>query len=159
VRVWPWFLISLGIAGCRSDWHPALGFQYPPLPPEYREESGTLLQDTAGGTDYAVSWISRHHRPDIVWLSRELGRSPTGKPSWMLVDTLTIAWARQDLLLVVGQCAVAGRSEPDVLAVVKMEDADSLRTVASAWSVNRVSGRFVPISVAGVVCRNESYGE
>jgi hypothetical protein len=150
-------LVALGALACRPAVNLPLGLQYPPLPNGWVEQSGTLIPDSVGGTDYAVSWMNGP-AGEYLWFSRALAPDAQGHPRWELRDVLRVPTIGPGRTLVVGECTLAGQRDPEVIAVVKSEDAQWWKTVFSAWRADRNIGRFVVLPTVRIECRNEGYG-
>jgi hypothetical protein len=149
--------LSLLVA-CRSSAPGNAGLQYPPYPDGVESSGGGyLIEDAVGGTDYGIEWVHTSAGTQL-WFGRLVAHDPSGHPVWRLVDTLSPPAYDSTRRLIGGQCTDHGKLDQEILALVAGEDAESLRTVFSAWRADRRSRRFIALQPAGIVCVNEGYG-
>ena len=134
------------------------GLTFPPYPGGVEWQSGTAIPASNGGGDYGIDWVTASSK-DQLWFSRLLRRSRKGEAVWAIVDTLTVPSYDSTASLVISQCSLHGRFDPEVLAVAVDSNADSLRTVLAAWRADRRTNHFVAIPTKGIVCANEAYGD
>jgi hypothetical protein len=150
-------LIPLLLEGCRGAPQSQEGLRFPPYPTGVTSVSGSLLQDTLGGTDYVIDWVTTAPNPQL-WFGRFDGRDAAGRPFWRLVDTLSVPAYDTTRTLVIAQCTLRGQFDAELIALVAYEMAESLHTVFSAWRADRRQGRFLAVPPTGIACANEGYG-
>ncbi len=155
------FLFAAGVwtlSGCSTGHRFGIGSEYPPYPSHIVSESGTLVQDTVGGPDYPIEQF-RDAAGDVLWLGRFVRRRPNGAAIFRLTDTLRLPPVDRTRFLVTGDCTLGGTPKLELLALVRVEDVDTFRTIYSVWRVDRRTGRFVSLpSTAGVTCANAGWG-
>jgi len=151
-------LLLLLLMACRTSAPGHPGLQYPPYPDGVESSGGGyLIEDTVGGTNYGIEWVHTSVGTQL-WFGRLVAQDPSGQAVWRLVDTLSPPAHDSTRRLIGGQCTAHGALDQEILALVDGEDAESLRTVFSAWRADRRSGRFMVLPPAGIVCVNEGYG-
>ena len=150
-------LVPLLLAKCGGAPVNRKEVQFPPYPAGVESVSGNLVQDTVGGTDYVIDWVHTPASPQL-WFGRFIARDSLGHPSWRLVDTLTVPDYDSTRTLIIAQCTLNGHFDPELIALVVYQDAESLHVVLSAWRADRRSERFKPVPTTGIACANEGYG-
>jgi len=154
--------VALALALAGSSQQPgnlARGLRYPPLPRGWTDQSYNLIEDSVGGTDFAVD-VMRYRGHDYLWLSKKLGVDSRGRNRWELRDFMPAPRYPRDQTLVIGECGDPSGTDPEILAVVKYDpDEEWMKPVYAAWRADRRNERFVPIDTKGFSCRNVSVGD
>lgn len=159
------FVVLLPVA-CSGAPQSQNGLRFPPYPTGITSVGTTLIQDTVGGTDYVIDWVTTASNPQLwlgrlkLWFGRFDGRAEDGHAFWRLVDTLSVPAYDTTRTLVIAQCTLRGRFDPELIALVayeraEYERAESSYTVFAAWRADRRKGRFLAVPPTGIACSNE----
>jgi hypothetical protein len=128
-----------------------------PLPSGFEDRGGVLL-DPAGKSEYALKSVAAQNQ-EMIWLNWFTYHDAAGKPHWEVRAVLQLPALRDDEMVSYGgNCLINGERDPEIIAVVLVEEDEELLTnIRQAWRVNLSLEKFEEIPTSGVVCENEIY--
>lgn len=138
-----------------------VGFERDSLPPNMQLRESTVLLGpgtTPNTARYAITWVGTADG-DVLWLDTLV--SPAGSPAarWRVRAELAVPTLGADEALVIGQCRLHGRLDPEIVAIAARGQTDERYTqVRQAWRANRATHRFEPLLPDDVDCENQDYG-
>jgi hypothetical protein len=136
-----------------------IGLTHPPLKDSLKMKGGTMIGDPFKSTVYSVALMS-NEGSQMLWLESSSSRNIKGEVIWEVLDVMAAPNYGKDETMVIGLCKIDDRPDPEVLAVVKYEqDKEHFNKIIKAWRANRAKGKFESITIKGISCSNESYGE
>jgi Tol biopolymer transport system component len=128
-----------------------IGLNYPPFPSEL-----TLVQMLRTPSDqdngYGISLVQTPDNTTLVWLLKYLGQNNFGGSKIGVSDVLVQPDIKGDLQWALGDCAVQGQNQPDVLVLGLKDDATSLITTLFAWRVDPNTLKFRQIYLDQLTC-------
>ena len=126
------------------------------LPPGLKWNAGWMLEP-ARDAGFSITDVEFNgHR--VLLFERETGRK--GQHAvFVVTDALAVPATDTTLALVGLDCRLNGQPDGEIVTLLRYDaNADTLRDIRKAWRANTVTRRFEAIRVAGIACRNESYG-
>ncbi len=91
-------------------------------------------------------------------LERRVLAALTGTPAVEERDVVMVPPLATDERFLLGVCRLDGTPDAAVAAVVRMQNAATLRNIRVAFRVDRRRQRFEPVAAERVTCANEAYG-
>jgi hypothetical protein len=146
------------LSGCHSSGATSDELEFPPYPEGTRYAAGAALVDSGRVTDFGIERLL-DSKGEQLWFTRLTRRDDHGRPYFRLLDSLRVPPYDTTLIVVLDGCAVEGRPDPEVVALVKDVPADSFRVVIGAWRADRRTGHLREIEPPlGVACENMAWG-
>ena len=174
MRVLRWFglvCILVGWAACSSTpdkpalHHPSkkpsgssinyVGLKIPPMPSKHETEMGYLLEPEGLGK-YAIEVVNFGSKK-IVWIGRLLYHDDKGKAHWKIIAALPPRPLPEGYHFSSGNCVRRGRPQPEIIAILKMEDKPMLTQIHKAWRADPQKGTFEELPLKGIHCINEGW--
>jgi hypothetical protein len=138
-------------SGVASASPPAFtSLQWPPLPPGYRREGGSLVHGP-DGKEYGVATM-RIAEEQELWLSRLVERDRAGDPHWERHAVLRLPRLLPGESYVEVDCALKGVADPLILAIGRWSRGDSLTSIRAAWRPNDSRTAFDTLPPRDVTC-------
>lgn len=140
-----------------------IGTTIPPDPSGLRDSNSACVAGSALGPerscDYAVGILSNNTgKPTLIYGARQVGHDGHGNALWKILDTLPYPKVAKQQTLAIATCALHGKNDEAVLAVVRAEEAEWQDKASWARRFNVTSGKFAQVPVADVRCVNEGWG-
>lgn len=136
------------------------GLHFPPLPAGMTEWAGVCLelaQAAPGSCEYSFGVLAdTHGAPRILYAARSEGRDASGKPRWLVLDSVDISALPAGYRMTLWQCSRDDVADATIVAAVH-EDATSpwFRQMLWAKRLSLEQGRFVDIPLRGLRCAND----
>lgn len=132
------------------------GLQIPPLPDGHKEIAGFLIDDKPTSY-YGVARI-RHDSGEVIWLEKLLYRDEEGHPHWEIKSVVAEPKLKKGHDYFLGTCMQKGVHQREIIALVKLEDAEIQTAIKRAWWVDLNRESIFEISVSGITCYIEGWG-
>ena len=138
----------------KAEEHPLIGVNYPPLPEEVENIGGWTIE-----SPYTVKQVFFKGK-ELLLLNRLLKRDSRGKGFYEVVNVLTLPPVAQTEEIIDGSmCSINGKSAPNFMAIMKLEDDKPYLTKArKAWRVEGEKFNEVNVTNFQLKCENLSYG-
>jgi len=163
------YCILLGMAACSTN--PAVqhskkpggpseppaqnyvGLKIPPMPKGYETELEYLLGPEDQGK-YAVEVVNFGPNK-IVWMGRLLYHDEKGKAHWEIIAALPPRPLPTGYHFSRGNCLHHNKPQPEIVAILKIEDKKTLTQIRQAWKADPQKELFEPLPLEGIQCINE----
>lgn len=138
----------------KAEERPLIGANYPPLPEGVEEMGGWLINDP-----YAIERVLIEGQ-NLLLLSRLRGRDSSGKASFKVVNVLPLPpIAKTEEIIDGSMCSINGKSDPNFIAIMKLEDDRPYLTKArKAWRIEGEEFEEVNVANYRFKCENLAYG-
>lgn len=101
----------------------------------------------------------------LMLFSETIGYESDGRAIWTVLDAVSVPADNMMLSETVqgeympwSMCLLDGTADPEVLAIVRLEDEEFFSDIRQAWRANRQTGALEEISVEGIRCANPGWG-
>ncbi|HNY64986.1 MAG TPA: hypothetical protein PKM41_06075 [Deltaproteobacteria bacterium] len=122
----------------------------PALMKGYEDLGGGILADEQRRlTDHAIQYV-RKGKSEMIWLNRVVGKDPSGKPLFRIVDVLKLPRRDRGEIVTWFACFYKGRRTDAIIAYTDKY----YNRVYRAWWVNRETDRIEEVSAKGIVCQD-----
>ena len=122
-------------------------------PDNFCKISENFLGDVEGAS-YGLTHYCDGKRHKLVLEARPQVQR---EADWHEVDRLYITFDEKKFVSdTMGLCRMDGKSDPELLAIVRSEPVEYRRAV-KAWRADRKQRKLVPVSARGVDCEDEGY--
>jgi hypothetical protein len=118
---------------------------------------GQLLQDTVGAA-YSVALVEVQNFELTKLLTIDSLQGDTGGPPRALAALVVPPLGEHDRLQW-GRCAVHGRPNPALIAIVDTTATDSFRVIRQAWVAEPTRHGFREVTVKDIACEKVAFGE
>jgi len=132
-----------------------VGLKIPPMPSKHETEMGYLLEPEGQGT-YAIEVVNFGSKK-IVWMGRLLYNDAKGKAHWKIVAALPPHPLPEGYHFSSGNCLSQGKPQPEIVAILKIEDKPKLTQIQKAWRANPEKEIFEELPLQGIYCINERW--
>lgn len=132
-----------------------VGLKIPPMPYAHETEIGYLLEPGGQGK-YAIEVVNFGSKK-IVWIGRLLYHDDKGKAHWKIIAALPPRPLPEGYHFSSGNCVRQGRPQPEIVAILKMEDKPMLTQIHKAWRADPQKGTFEELPLKGIHCINEGW--
>lgn len=130
-----------------------VGTTFPPLPDGLA--SGGMMSfppDTTGA--YGLQLVFGPER-QMLWLSEAAaGQDAPGARRVLAVLDIPSGEPNVSLIYTPGACRLDGTSDPEIVALARVQFAPVLEDIVLAWRADRGAARFTPVPAERVTCRN-----
>ena len=111
---------------------------------------------TVGDVDYAVQELTQA-KQQMLWFMKSTGRDAQGHLTWVVTDVLIRSDVPEPGGLIWGFCTLNDQPDEEIVALGEVKAA-RMEIVKRAWRANHATGRFEPMTTAGIVCEDETIG-
>lgn len=101
----------------------------------------------------------------VMLFSETIGHESDGRAIWTVLDAVSVptdnlmlSETLQGEYIPWTMCSLDGTADPEVLAIVRLEDEEFFSDIRQAWRANRETGALEEIPVAGIRCANPGWG-
>ncbi len=132
-----------------------VGLKIPPMPKGHETELGYLLgpEDQGKHSIEVVSFGSKK----IVWMGRLLYHDEKGRAHWEIIAALPPRPLPTGYHVSRGNCLNHNKPQPEIVAILKMEDKKTLTQIHKAWKADPQKETFEPLPLEGIQCSNERF--
>ena len=130
-----------------------IGLKIPPMPKGHETDVGYLLgpEDRGQHSIEVVNFGS----DKIVWMGRLLHHDDQGRAHWKIIAALPPRPLPAGYHFSRGNCRHHNQPQPEIVAILKMEDKKVLTQIHQAWKADPQKEIFEPLSPEGIQCINE----
>ncbi len=125
------------------------------MPHAHETEMGYLLKTEGRGT-YAIEVVNFGSKK-IVWMGRLLYNDAKGKAHWKIIAELPPRPLPKGYHFSSGNCLSQGKPQPEIVAILKMEDKPKLTHIKIAWRADPEKEIFEELPLKGIHCINEKW--
>ena len=139
-----------------------IGLEYPPIPSSIIGEriSGKMISPSRSSQDWGVDALTDGHNL-MLWLSKVLYHDKNGKAHSQVSDVVVLPPPAKDQDIVVSDCLLNGVLDPEIVAVVKVDEENHRHLdnshIVMAWRANQSTGKLEPIAKKGIECYGETF--
>ena len=130
-----------------------VGLKIPPMPRKHETEVGYLL-GPEDESQYAVEVVNLGSKK-IVWMERFLYHDEKGRAHWEIIAALPPQLLPADYQFSSGNCLSDNKPQPQIVAILKMEDQKALAQIHKAWMADPHKKIFEPLPLEGIRCQNQ----
>lgn len=130
-----------------------VGLKIPPMPQGHETEVGYLLGPEDQGK-YAIEVVNFGSKK-IVWMGRLLYHDEQGRAHWEIIAALPPRPLPMGYRFSRGNCQSHDKPQPEIVAILKMEDKNILTQILKAWKANPQKETFEELPLEGIQCIRE----
>ena len=130
-----------------------VGLKIPPMPDGHETDLGYLLGPEVQGK-YAIVVVDFESKK-IVWMGRLLYHDEQGRAHWEIIAALPAQSLPTGYRFSGGNCLIHDTPQPEIVAILKMDDQKTLTRAHKAWKADPQKAAFEPLSLEGIQCINE----
>jgi hypothetical protein len=139
-----------------------IGMTFPPYPDGMSSTHGACVGRSRGlahECDYSVGTLDGAEGEPIVLIgSRLTGHDDQQRAIWKVTHSLPYPQVPGGYSLAIATCQVNGKDDPTIVAVVRDEEAEWLKTFVWVRRFDLDKEMFLEHPAEGVQCRNEAAG-
>lgn len=130
-----------------------VGLKIPPMPDGHETDLGYLLGPEDQGK-YAIEVVDFESKK-IVWMGRLLHHDEQGRAHWEIIAALPPQSLPTGYHFSGGNCLNHKKPQPEIVAILRMEDKRTLTQIHKAWKADPQKEIFEQLSLEGIQCINE----